>query len=608
MHKILRYLLAAGLLAANLPGHGQNFNRAATSWRLPAGGYATAAHNYSYNAPGRTAASAAATDHTWLTMDINGDHRPDMVVCAEGTGSHSEAFGTSPGGRYWKVHLGTSTGFAATATTWSLPAGGGVASGSGRQLGFNGTSSAGSNFTGNQSWNLADLDGDGRPDLLVTSEGTGNAHPPFGSTTAGLYWKVYRNTGTGFAPAAFNWPLPPAGAFLGNQVVYYLDINGDQRQDMVVTSNDVNTYGQAYGSGLTGRYWNVYLNSGTGFASTATPWVLPAGGYYFSSAVYCSFNRLDHEGRTFAGSQGWVTQDITGDGKPDLVVSSEGTGSYSEAFGTGPTGRFWKVYPNTGTGFATTAITWSLPAGGLTSSSNGHFFSFNNPEAGGSAYLGDQRWTSLLDLNGDGRLDLTVLAQGTGSLLDVFGTGPVGRSWKTYLNTGSGFAATATTCALPPGGLLASNGHNFSFIDYGSVGSSRTGDQSWSMMDLNGDNWLDLVVISEGSLGYNDVRSDASGYYWRAYLNAATTTATTAASPQPALRAYPNPTPDRVVLESPATLLGQPYQLADCLGRPLLQGRLTAVSQPLDLSSLAPGVYMLLVSGQAGRGQRIVKQ
>ncbi|MDO7877841.1 hypothetical protein Q5H93_24100, partial [Hymenobacter sp. ASUV-10] len=243
------------------------------------------------------------------------------------------------------------------------------------------------------------------------------------------------------------------------------------------------------------------LGFSQGFAPTATNWALPAGGLVSATGVNQSFTDLYFASSSAygTGTQVWNTLDLNGDARPDLVVTREkGSSGDAVVFGTG-TNRYWKVFLNTGAGYAATATNWALPAGGIVST-NGINQSFPDLSlANSSAYgTGTQVWNTL-DLNGDAKPDLVVLREkdSNGNSL-VFGTG-TNRYWKVFLNTGAGFASTATNWALPVGGIVSTNGINQSFPDLSLANSSAygTGTQVWNTLDLNGDAKPDLVVLRE---------------------------------------------------------------------------------------------------------------
>ncbi len=427
---------------------GAGFSASPINWTLPAGGKVLSGHNYSFNDIAY-AGTYDAGNQSWSTMDINGDGKVDLVVCAQGDGTYRDCFGigSSP---HWMVYLNTGTGFSTTASNWSLPAGGKTLSS--HFYSFNDISYAGTYDAGNQSWTTMDINGDSKVDLVVHAQGDGTYRDCFGAG-ASAYWKVYLNTGTGFSSTYTSWNLPSGGKVLsshnysfndisytgtydlGNQSWTTMDINGDKKPDLVIHAEGDGTYRNCYGVGAS-PYWKVYLNNGAGFAASYTNWSLPAGGKVLSSHNY-SFNDITYAGTYDAGNQGWTTMDINGDGLADLVINSQGDGTYRNCFGTG-TNTYWNVYLNSGTGFATTSVHWTLPAGGKVLS--GHSYSFNDIAYAGTYDITNQSWTTM-DINGDGKVDLIVHAEGDGTYRDCFGiaTGPY---WKVYLNTATLSAVT----------------------------------------------------------------------------------------------------------------------------------------------------------------------
>ena len=167
---------------------------------------------------------------------------------------------------------------------------------------------------------------------------------------------------------------------------------------------------------------------------------------------------------------------------------------------------------------------------------------------------------------------------------------------------------TATTWALPVGGYTTSS-HTFSFLDLAYTSTSSLGSQTWSVLDINGDAKLDLIVLTERGTTYDEPYGTGTSRYWKAYLNA--TTVVTAAALGTAVLVvslYPNPTTDQVLVESGQALLGQPYTVTDYLGRPVLQGKLTAAKQAISLGSLSSGLYLIQVGGQLPQRLRVVKR
>jgi hypothetical protein len=225
---------------------------------------------------------------------MNNDSKPDLVVAAEvkavaGFSNQSTAFGPA-NAKYWKVYLNNGSGFSTTPNTWPLPQGGEVYSTI--DYGFNAiAASTTGGDVGNQSWSVIDMNNDNKPDLVVTAESKAfaqfsNQATAFGPANA-KYWKVYLNNGNGFSITANSWALPQGGEVystidygynalaaytpggdLGDQTWSVLDMNNDNKPDLVVTAQTVefaqfSNQAIAFGTG-SNRFWKVFLNSGTG--------------------------------------------------------------------------------------------------------------------------------------------------------------------------------------------------------------------------------------------------------------------------------------------------------------------------------------------------------
>ncbi len=446
-------------------------------------------------------------------------------------------------------------GFGTTPTTWPIPQGG--HSYSTINYGYDALADYTTGGTlGDQTWSVIDINGDNKPDLVVTAQSTeftqfSNQAIAFG-TGANRYWKVYLNNGSGFSSTATNWTIPQGGhtystidygfdalygntggGEVGDQNWSVMDMNNDGKPDLVVTAQTVefDTFSNqaiAFGTG-SNRYWKVYFNTGSGFNTTPTTWTIPQGGHTYSTIDYGYDALADSAGAT-VGDQTWSVLDMNADGKPDLVVTAQTQefqtfSNQALAFGTG-TNRYWKVYLNNGTGFSTTATNWPIPQGGHSYSTIQYGYdALADITSGGT--IGDQTW-SVLDMNNDNRPDLVVAAEvkavaGFSNQSTAFGAANA-HYWKVYLNNGNGFSSTSTNWPIPQGGEV------YSTIDYGfnALAASTTGgdvgNQSWSIIDMNSDNRPDLVVTAE-SKEFTQFSNQATAFgpanakYWKVYLN-----------------------------------------------------------------------------------------
>lgn len=216
--------------------------------------------------------------------------------------------------------------------------------------------------------NVFDLDGDSFADLVDSS--------PLSCGAASGMWCVWRGSADGFASTPVRWPsrvsllrrTSGGGAKIVSDLI---DIDADGRLDLV----DASVFDAAAGN----RFWNVWRNTGAGFAATPLRFSSPVawlGKSEGARAVYGLF-------------------DINADSLPDLVAADpqEGGGSphwtgYSQ----------WHVYLNHGDGLATTSVAWPID-GGVGSGTG--LPNFLNLRAGDGSVIAD-----LFDITGDGRPDL----------------------------------------------------------------------------------------------------------------------------------------------------------------------------------------------------------
>ncbi|MFO0550753.1 MAG: hypothetical protein U0271_20330 [Polyangiaceae bacterium] len=341
------------------------------------------------------------------------------------------------------------THFADAAMDWSVPD-------AGLDYGFYRVAQ---DAVGGGRWATMDMDGDGKPDLVVTADQDDKI---FGSA-ANQVWHVYLNTGAGFAATSTDWTLPDAGLDYGFYRVSQdvsgggrwatIDMDGDDKVDLVMTADQTDaTYGAA-----ADQVWHVYFNTGAGFEGAATDWNLPDAGLDYG------FYRTSQD---VTGGGRWVTMDLSGDGKPELVMTAD----QDDAIYGSAADQVWHVYGNTGHGFEETATDWKLPDAGL---DYGFYRVFQDATSGG-------RW-SVMDMTSDGRPDLVMTADQNDAL---FGSG-ADQVWRVYVSDGAGFGEVATDWGLPDAGL----DYGFYRVSNDSVGGGR-----WETMDLDGDRRPDLVL------------------------------------------------------------------------------------------------------------------
>jgi RHS repeat-associated protein len=293
---------------------------------------------------------------------------------------------------------------------------------------------------------FVDLDGDGRPDLVRTA----------GWSAGNPVWQVRLNQGpsspTLFGPA-ISWPAPApclverhidADSHLGTTHRAVIDMNGDGRPDHVsVAQNEL----------------RVFLNDGARFVSPYQVWAtgLPAlrEGNVQTGEVRRDLIDLNADGRpdgvhaqlggvwqvrwnlgtslgtaanvpgpTLALRNGGPDSgdrtirtdvfDVNGDAVPDKVVAVDDA-----------SGRYWKIWFGTGTGFASGWTRWDGAPRPFIRAWN----------------AGQERFDyDVLDVTGDGLPDF----------VDAIAWTAASPYWRVYANSGSGFLAARTWAAPAP--------------------------------------------------------------------------------------------------------------------------------------------------------------
>jgi hypothetical protein len=286
-----------------------------------------------------------------------------------------------------------------------------------------------------------------------------------------------------FAENSQEWAVPDNGLdegfvqpFIFGSYRYWItmDIDGDQQLDIVQTgsSDQVQSAWDAAGS----PYWKVFRGGGERWSASAVEWRVPASG---GSSGFFAANT--------SGSGEWRTFDISGDGLPDLIQTSDPDTGYVWDQAGDP---FWKVFVNDGEGgFARPAQSWPVPDSGTT-------YGFNATAYSSSYY----HWVTL-DMDGDRLPDLVQTADpATGRIWDDLGS----PHWKVFANTGEGFSGQATIWSVPDSGTTG-----------GFYAALATGPGMWRVMDLDDDGNADLVQTSDPATGYV---WDASGEpYWKVF-------------------------------------------------------------------------------------------
>jgi RHS repeat-associated protein len=240
-----------------------------------------------------------------------------------------------------------------------------------------------------------------------------------------------------------------------------LDMNGDGFPDLVDAWPVHEQDDGCSGSGAADS-WDVYFGSAAGFAAAPVSWAVPFRG------LMCDLDRKN-------ATATWLsTADVTGDGIPDFI----------DARATP-----WMVYPGTAHSPYSPAGTWGFDVAQPWPAPLANTQVIEEAELGNPGpnndWQGNAIVQDLLDMNGDGRLDLVRTA------------GPGGNTvWRVWPNTGTGFGAEEM---LP----ASTNAIAFLSDDDGMV---------LGTFDINGDGLPDTVLSQR-------TRSAPYSGYWEVWLH-----------------------------------------------------------------------------------------
>ena len=387
--------------------------------------------------------------------------------------------------------------------------------------------------SGTYSTSVADLNGDGKPDL-VTANWTANTVSVFLNSGSGGYG-VKTDFATGTSPAS----------------VAVGDVNGDGRPDLVTANYGANSVSVLIGNGAGG----FGLKRDFGVANL--PSCVALGDVNCDGALDLVVTNYGSDAvsvllGTGTGSFGTKTDfatgvapwsvalgDLNGDGKPDLVTANWTANTVSVLLGTG-TGSFGAK-----TDFAADAGPHSVALGDLNADGRLDLATANYGTTTVSIRLGDGAGgfggrndftagtqpssVAMVDVDGDGKADLVSANANSNSVSVLLGNGTGGFGTKTDFTTPStpmlvavvdvsgdgrpdivtaNYAASSVSVLLGNSGPLGSGG-------FGPKADFWTGGASISVAigDVNGDGKLDLAVANYSSSTVSVLLGNGTGSF-----------------------------------------------------------------------------------------------
>jgi hypothetical protein len=358
--------------------------------------------------------SGALNPYSIVVADVNGDGKPDVILaeqCPASDGCSSGEDGVIG------VLLGNGDGTFQSALTFDA---GGL---------FD-------NLSGPQAIAVADVNGDGRPDVLVATN-------CFGSDCGSGGVSVLLGNGDGTFQAALNY----ASGGLGATSVSVVDMNGDGKLDLVVLNDSIAYLTASAIADCSSKCGGISVLPGNGDGT-------------FQPATTPSYSGGTNPLSVAIG-------DVNGDGKLDVVVTNSGVSSIGVLLGNG-NGTFQPVVAygsvGGGSGIALADVNGDGFLDAITSSVLVFLNNGNGTFQSGISYpvKNDPASVAVGDISGGGKLDL-VVASGypTDSAVSVL--------------QGKGNGQFGNAVAYKPGGKVS---------------------QSVAVYDVNGDGLLDVLVAN----------------------------------------------------------------------------------------------------------------
>ena len=412
--------------------------------------------------------SCTGTDQVLHALeDVDGDGHEDLVLvrdCADADGT---------GDDHWVVFLGTGAGWSTTGTVWALPP-------PGRPYGWGLTSSPSCDSQARARFDLADVTGDGRPDLVVFDDC--DAETPVGQGA----WRVHAGGAGGFESEAALWTLsgePTAAAFAAaeqrdcgvDQTPRYAltDADADGIPDLLLTG-DCGAH-----PGLGTDHWRLLPGTGAGFdAAAARRLALPDLGEGVVLPMTGSMGCQSPTDLVFGFG------DVDMDGPMRLII-----GGYCDGRAEPGTTR-WDTYPLGADGFATAPEPLVLPDLGVERA----WLRGTDLRCGAGMPVA----TSFWDANGDGIRDVLVREMCAGDAPAGLGVD----HYRLWLRGPDLTLSGELRFELPvdPEGTL--------HLELGDDYCGHEGDEIVGVRDLDGDSQPDLVTSygcsRDGPVGWTE--------------------------------------------------------------------------------------------------------
>jgi hypothetical protein len=325
---------------------------------------------------------------------------------------------------------------------------------------------------------MADVNGDGKPDVIVTNTAFDNA-------------TVFLNIGRGIFTIQITIPSNGGGSPYS---VAAGDINGDGKPDIIIANYEGDTIGilinKGDGTFFAQKIFSLGIGSSPRFVTTfdlnndgkLDIVVVNSGGdnvvVFLNNGDGTSFTQVTYSMNTGSSPRCAAVGDVNGDGKPDMIVANSDANNLCVLFNNG-NGKFfiqatYSVNTGSSPSFVVTndvngdgksdivvANSGGDNVGVLLNKGNGNFFAQTTYLTGSGSSPAS---VVAADVNGDTKPDIIVANSGRDNVGVLFNQGDGSFSAQTEYSTGSGSYPTCVAAA-----------------------------------DVNGDAKLDIIVANYGS-------------------------------------------------------------------------------------------------------------
>ena len=159
------------------------------------------------------------------------------------------------------------------------------------------------------------------------------------------------------------------------------------------------------------------------------------------------------------------------------------------------------------------------------------------------------------------------------------------------------------------GGQYSSSSYNYGYNLIAGSSNNNNNSQNWSIVDIDGDAKLDLVVSSAyvGAGGYSLQYGATTNPYWKVYLNSSSLSLQK--SERNIVLIYPNPTNESFKIKLQNELITAQVEVFNSIGTKVYSELSYKSQQDIICNQLTKGLYLVkIINGKGVTFQKILIQ